>query len=119
MSSYTRHDTFVIKFFNQGLVVPATNTTRASPSNTGCPFHSTILLPCHRQPVVQGVCSPQMLRYTPPVGLTQEFCVGTSASAGCTCAHPGQQNVDDMVREIEAIIQDSRGDGPGNSSSQH
>jgi hypothetical protein len=108
MSDRTRHDAFSIKFYNQGVDLPTTNPTRPLLSNIACPYHS-VLLQSRRQSTPQSANTPQTLRLQDmqPVGLTQRFRVGTAASAGCTCALARGSPVDNMAREINAIVQAS------------
>jgi hypothetical protein len=116
MGSRDKHHAFSLKFYDQGMSFPATKETRQKPSITACPYHTAVLelrpqqhgshsTAVSRQ-LLQSV-SRQRLQYVPPVGLTQDWCIGTSASCGCTCASARGAESDDLACEIEIIIRAS------------
>jgi hypothetical protein len=122
MDDHSNHDSFAIKFYNQGLTTPTTIAAGTSPSATSCPHHSILLQIRQRQPVPPGVHPLQRLDYTPlcdlPVSLSGNCRVGTSTSAGCTCGHTAGPHIDDMARELDTIVQESRRNGSKTSSRQ-
>jgi hypothetical protein len=119
MDNHGRHDAFSLKFYNQGLSPPTTTEARRVPSNASCPYHAAVLgLRLQQIGSQSTIFSRQMLQNVPPSGLTQDWCIGSSANMGCTCASARGAGRDNMAREIEAIMRASEAAATATPSGQ-
>lgn len=109
MGSRSRRDAFSIENHNHTMSSLAANEIRRLSSTAPCPYHAAVLATDFRQSGSQSATfTREMLQYTPPLTLTQDWCIGSSASSGCTCASSGGPGGDNMSREIDAIIRASK-----------
>lgn len=96
-----------------GEMLDAPASARETLRDIHCPYHSVLLQTPLRPHLLPGVHPRQRLEYTPlcdlPVGISRDCNVGTSASAGCTCAQDQDIAADEMVRELDGIIKEAKG----------
>jgi len=113
MAGHTNRNEFSSRFYNQGQTVPATSVASTTPPNINCPYHAPILEMAQRPATKE---THPVLRFTNaplsalPVGLSDKYRVGTSASGGCTCRHNTAIPKDAMARELESMMPNTAND---------
>lgn len=92
-----------------------TTLQTSTPLHEECPHHTDLLRNLLRKTFPPGTHPCQMLDLTPlwqmPVGLSGNCNVGTSATAGCTCANRPDASKYDMISELDDMIQQMKTDG--------
>jgi hypothetical protein len=105
-----RNDEVSVTSRDQGEDSAGTTSDPTPVPRTECPYHAQLFKDPLRQSVLPGVHPSQRLDYTPlcdlPVGMSSHCNVGTSTSAGCTCAYDPNAPKDEIAHELEAILQE-------------
>ncbi|OAL46782.1 hypothetical protein IQ07DRAFT_140953 [Pyrenochaeta sp. DS3sAY3a] len=96
--------------------LPSKYAMDSMPLNTDCPHHAVLLQLNPQHPVITDPSALQRLQYTPPIGLTQAFRMGTSASSGCTCDKINREDMKDISRELDIMARGSTTQSTGVNS---
>ncbi|KAH7067392.1 hypothetical protein BKA63DRAFT_522101 [Paraphoma chrysanthemicola] len=109
MASRAQYDEFAIKYYDQGSPLPLQHPLPTHQLSPACPYHMAILdtrTPRPTQGLARSIPAPhqELLERMPPVGLTDKWQVGTSASCGCTCALSLSLSTNNFARDVDAVV---------------